>query len=115
MSKVISSVLNKYRLLPVILLLVFDTIAMSYITDYAYSNKTLYIIPAAFFEVLAWIALVFMLRHRGLGVSNAIWDIGSLVLVTLIAVLQFKEKLVTRHYVGIILGIISISLLVKKE
>jgi len=103
--------LRKRPLVPVVGLLVFDTIAMAYITSFAKSYSYFDLFGAFVFELVAWGFLVLMLQSRGLGRSNAIWDIGSLVLVTVIAILRFKENLVARHYIGIILGIFAISLL----
>ena len=84
---------HPYNLLPIFGLLIFDTIAMSYITTYSKSLYQIDLLKALFYEGLAWVFLVLMLRSKGLGRSNAIWDIGSLILVTSIAVLQFKEKI----------------------
>ncbi len=94
-------------------LLIFDTIAMKFITSYAKTDNQSCLIYAIGFEIIAWVFLIKMLRLRGLAVANAIWDIGSLILVTSIAVLVFHEHLKTHHYVGIILGIMSILLLLK--
>lgn len=101
-------------LLPVAGLLIFDTIAMKYITSYAKNSKkwrSLYLAIA--FEIVAWVFLVQMLRSKGLAIANAIWDIGSLVLVTMVAIFVFREHLSPHHLLGIALGIVSISLLLK--
>ena len=104
-----------YPLIPVVGLLVFDSIAMSHITTFAHTLSGFNLLVASIFEIIAWVFLVFMIRYRGLAVSNAIWDVGSLIIVTSIAILQFKEKLIPRHYFGIILGIISMLMLLEKE
>jgi multidrug transporter EmrE-like cation transporter len=107
--------ITAHPLLPVFGLLMFDSIAMSYITTFSETLDRPSLLLAIVFEVIAWIFLVLMIRYRGLAVSNAIWDVGSLVIVTLIAIMQFKERLVMRHFIGIILGILSVLLLLEKE
>ena len=100
---------------PIIGLLLFDSIAMSFITKYSKTSNIYDLLAAILFESIAWIFLVLGIKYRGLTVTNAIWDIGSLVLVTSIAIFYFREKLVLRHYVGLIFGIIAIVLLLRNE
>lgn len=104
------------KVVPIVGLLIFDTIAMSYITSFAKNTKiTKFLVFALIFELVAWYFLVKMIQNGGLSVSNAIWDIGSLLFVTAVAMFQFKEKLHFRHCFGLLLGIFSISLLVDLE
>jgi len=107
------NLIKTHPLLPVFGLLIFDSIAMSYITTFANNMDKTSLILAVIFEVIAWVFLVFMIRYRGLAVSNTIWDVGSFIIVTVIAVLQFKERIILRHYIGMVLGVASMLLLLK--
>ena len=42
--------------------------------------------------------------YNNMSLVNGIWQVGDIVLVTLVAVILFKEKLKPVHWAGILLG-----------
>ena len=55
------------------------------------------------------------LRYSSLTVMNLLWDVMSDVLVTVIGLYYFSEKLSNMKKIGVLLSIISIILLTWKE
>jgi drug/metabolite transporter (DMT)-like permease len=55
------------------------------------------------------------LNGNGLTVMNILWDVTSVVIVTLIGTLYFSEKLNIYKKVGVLLSFISIILLTWKD
>ena len=47
----------------------------------------------------------------GMAVSNTLWNIGTIVLVTILGWIIFKQKLSTRSIIGVILAMIAGALI----
>ena len=55
------------------------------------------------------------LNGRKLSIINAVWQIIGLIIVTLLGIMLFKDKLNVYQWVGITLAIISLLLLIVGE
>jgi len=51
------------------------------------------------------------MTFEGLAVMNSLWDLISGILVTLVALFYFKEKITTTKLVGILFSILAVGLL----
>src|SRR5262245_22077645 len=69
-----------------------DAAAMSLAEEYVKTNRKYVFVAALLVELVAWLLLVKSLRHGSLGVANVLWDLGSWVLVTVAAMVFFKER-----------------------
>jgi drug/metabolite transporter (DMT)-like permease len=67
--------------------------------------------------IYAFQPLLFLesLNHNSLTVMNLLWDVMSDVLVSVIGLFYFKEKLTKFKKAGIVLSIVSIFLLTWKD
>lgn len=93
-------------------LLLFDTLAMAALTKYARGDPWTWLALAIALEAVAFWFLIRGIQSRNLTTINALWDIGSLVLVTGVGVLIFRDKLAPRHWLGLLLGALGIVLLI---
>jgi multidrug transporter EmrE-like cation transporter len=64
---------------------------------------------------LSPLILLQSLKMEGLAVMNFLWDTISTILITLLCICIFKEKLSNTKLLGALLGIVSIGLLVYQE
>jgi drug/metabolite transporter (DMT)-like permease len=67
--------------------------------------------------VYAFQPLLFLqsLQYNGLTVMNLLWDVMSDVVVTIIGLFYFKEKLTKFKKMGVMLSLVSIILLTWKD
>ena len=52
-----------------------------------------------------------MINMKGMGLGNALFDLIGIVLVTIIGVIMFNEKITRRNMIGLVIGMVSIYLL----
>lgn len=64
--------------------------------------------------IICYIIVSFLIykayNYKGVGMVNAIWSGMSIVLMVLIGVLVFKEKITTQEYIGIFLILLGMLL-----
>ena len=72
------------------------------------------IIPSIVYAIQPWIFLS-ALKYESLIVMNLMWDLLSDVLVTLLGLFYFGEKISSIRLLGLFLGMVSLSLLAYKE
>jgi multidrug transporter EmrE-like cation transporter len=72
------------------------------------------IIPTIAYAIQPWIFLS-SLKYETLIVMNLLWDLLSDVLVSLIGIFYFGEKISSVRLIGLILGMVSLALLAYKE
>lgn len=70
-------------------------------------------IPTLVYAIQPWIFLS-ALKTETMTVMNLYWDLSSDVLVSLLGILYFKEKLGLVRSIGLGLGVLSLSLLSYK-
>ena len=63
------------------------------------------------YMLVGYIYAIFLRHEDYVSLANSYWDIGSMIMVTLMGVLYFKEQLTTRQTIGIILIILATLLL----
>jgi multidrug transporter EmrE-like cation transporter len=74
------------------------------------SNPYLMILPVLLYGMSPFILLQ-SLKMEGLAVMNLLWDTLSTITITFICIAFFKEKLTFAKITGMVLSIISITLL----
>ena len=96
-----------YLYLLVLILIVIEAFAMSTI-EYSANNHNYYFILGIFLYMLVGFLLYKILIHRDLAITNALWNVVSIVMVTFIGVFYFGEKLDNYGKIGILFAILSI-------
>jgi multidrug transporter EmrE-like cation transporter len=71
------------------------------------------IVPTIVYAIQPWIFLS-ALKTETMTVMNLYWDLSSDVLVSLLGILYFKEKLGLVRSIGLALGVLSLSMLSYK-
>jgi len=103
-----------HTMLLVILLVVTETSAQFFLkqsTHPAHFYK--YYISAMLFAVVAYIYRLTLINIGSLAVANVIWQISTIILVTIMSVVVFKETLSIYQYLGLffsMMGLLFISL-----
>ena len=103
-----------HTMLLVILLVVTETSAQFFLkqsTHPAHFYK--YYISALLFAVVAYIYRMTLINIGSLAVANVIWQISTIILVTIMSVVVFKETLSIYQYLGLffsMMGLLFISL-----
>jgi len=98
------------NLILLILIIFIEAAAMSTI-EYSANNKNNYYIIGILLYVLVGYILYRILLHSPLAITNAKWNVVSIILVTGIGVLFFKETLTIYEKFGIGFAILSIILM----
>ena len=56
-------------------------------------------------------ALVYLVRTRGLGIGHALFDVSSIIIATLVGLFVLGEPTTTKQKIGLMLAIVSVILL----
>lgn len=103
-----------YLYLLVLILIILEAFAMSTI-EYSANNHNYYYILGIFLYMLVGFLLYKILIYRDLAITNALWNVSSIVLVTFIGVFYFGEKLDNYGKLGILFAILSIVFMEYKN
>lgn len=102
--------MNRHNVLLLILLVIVEAIAMSTI-EYGTNHKSkVYIIGILLYLLVGYI-LYLVLVQNDLAITNAKWNVLSIILVTSIGILYFKETLSLAEKFGLGFAILSIFLM----
>lgn len=104
----------KYLYLLVLILIILEAIAMSTI-EYSANNRNYYFIFGIFLYIIIGLILYKILVYRDLAVTNALWNVSTIILVTFIGVFYFGEKLDNYGKLGILFAILSIVFMEYKN
>ena len=104
--------MNQFLLL--ILLVVVEAGAMSSIEYGANNHNNIYILGILLYLLVGYI-LYLILIHNDLAITNAKWNILSIILVTSIGIIGFKENLSIYEKFGLVFAILSIFLMEYKN
>ena len=99
-----------YLYLLIIILIILEAVAMSTI-EYSANNRNMYYILGIIMYMLVGFLLYKILINSDLAKTNAIWNVVSIILVTIISVIYFKEPLTFYTKLGIFFAILSIVFL----
>jgi len=105
MSKILS---NTWVLL--IILIIVETISMSFLAYDKKKYRGIYIIGIFGYALVAFIFYK-ILQNKSITGANAVWNIGSIIIVTIVGIVFFKTKLDKYQYLGLLLAIISVLLI----
>lgn len=96
----------------IILIVIFETIAISCVKKYHIDGHKEYFIAAIFFYTIVCYLLHQSFYYSTMGITNVIWSGLSIFIVTVAGVLFFREKI---HMHDIIAGImITIGILILR-
>jgi small multidrug resistance pump len=100
--------MNQFLLL--IMLVIIEAVAMSSI-EYGANNKyNIFMVGILLYPLVGYI-LYLLLIDGDLAITNAKWNILSIILVTIIGIFIFKEKVSIYGKCGLVLAILSIFLM----
>lgn len=103
-----------YLYLLVIVLIIIESLAMSTI-EYSANNKNNYFILGILLYIIIGVILYKILIYRDLAVTNALWNVSTIILVSLISIFYFKEKIDIYGKIGILFAILSIIFIEHKN
>ena len=105
---------NTYWILLIILIIV-EVSSITMIKYAAMNNDKILLIPGIIgFGVLGYI--LFNIFNLGsMAVTNAIWDILSIIIITIIAITLFEEKIDIYHGIGLFFAILALLLVNKSD
>ena len=102
--------MNHHNILLLVLIVVVEAVAMSTIEYGANNRSNVYIIGILLYLLVGYI-LYKLLINNTLAMTNAKWNILSIIIVTAIGLLYFKEKLSIYEKFGLGFAILSICLM----
>ena len=91
----------------IITIAIIETFAMSTI-EYSANNKNNYYIFGIFLYCIVAYILYKILVSSKLAITNALWNATTVILVTLVGIYYFKEKLSNYQYIGLLFAILAI-------
>jgi multidrug transporter EmrE-like cation transporter len=103
--------MKEYNLYLIILLVaLLEALAQCSIYYSNVSKNDAFFILGIFFYVCVSFAVYKAYHYKGIGMVNAIWSAIVIVLLLIVGVLLFKEKISTQEFIGIAFIIIGIIL-----
>lgn len=87
----------------ILLIVTFETIAISCVKEYHISNQSIYFIIAIFLYSIVCYLLHQSFYYSPMGITNVMWSGLSVFLVTIAGVVFFREKI---HYHDIFAGLL---------
>lgn len=97
------------------LLVFLETIAASLLKEYTLNKTTWKLILAILIYPLVAYIFSTIIASRGLSVANAMWQISTLVIISLWGVIYYKEKLSNMEMLGLCFGVIGLLLFNWKD
>jgi multidrug transporter EmrE-like cation transporter len=95
----------------ILLLIIVEILAWYFLKkQHIEENDTYIFLFFLLFSLIPWI-LIQLVRLEGIAITNVYWNIASTMLVILLGYFVFKEKINSVQYIGVGLGILSITLL----
>jgi multidrug transporter EmrE-like cation transporter len=75
------------------------------------SDNNLYIVIGVILYAVVGFGFNFVIKERGLAIGHALFDIITVILISGIGILYFKEELSYKKKIGLLLAIISVYLI----
>jgi len=97
----------------ILILIIIETISISLLVPND-NQPLLYIIGILGYALVAFIFYK-ILQNKSLTGANAVWNIGSIIFVSIIGLLYFNNKLDKYQYFGILLALISLIFIEHKN
>ena len=95
----------------ILFILVSETIALSFLKQYALSQHWMYLVGGLAFYSLVSLFLTQSFRYEGMGMVNVLWSACSVILVVVAGVVLFGEKISVVESLGIIMVIMGVGIL----
>ena len=95
-------------------IIVFEILALYLLTEWSNNEKLYYIILGLLSYIAVGVCFAYLMKivtDKKLAVVNGLWQVINLVLITMLGVLLYKDKLLWFQWLAIVLAIISMLLL----
>ena len=105
---------NHFYLLLICVIVLFESIAQYHIKQSKVNNNMLYILIA-----IASYSIICLLLHKcydfmGMGITNFVWSIISIISILTIGVIAFDENITQNDILGVLLAISGLYLIFVK-
>lgn len=93
-----------------------ETIALICLQKYHNGKKIMFYVVAVIMYVIITLLIVYSLNHNQISIINSIWNALTIILVTVVSFIIFKEPLTKYQVIGIVLiaaGIIVSGIVAK--
>jgi small multidrug resistance pump len=101
------SIINNMWLLLIIIIIV-ESLSLALLAAGVKYSNNIYILGILGYALVAFIFYLILKTKKPLTKANTLWNIGSIVLITLIGLIIFKEKIDIYQSIGLLLAFISI-------
>jgi len=102
---------NKMVYLLVIGILISETIALTFLKEYAVNANLIFYFCGLFFYAVVTMLLVQSFKYEGMGVVNVLWSAFSIMFVVATGIFFFKEKVHLLELLGVVLVLCGVSLI----
>lgn len=102
---------NKMVYLLVIGILISETIALSFLKEYAVNANILFYGLGLLFYIVVTMLLVKSFKYEGMGVVNVLWSAFSIMFVVGAGIIFFKEKIHLVEILGVLMVLGGVSLI----
>ena len=93
-------------------LVIIELLSVSSLKYWSETNKSIFLYLGLLGYLLVGTLFAYILNiHSDMSVINSLWQVLNIILVSIIGIMIYKEKLSVIQYIGISLAIISVILL----
>jgi len=97
-----------------VIVIILETATMTLLEYSANNHNNYYILGIILYAITAYIFYRVLIIGK-LGISNALWNVSTIILITLVSIFYFKEELDIYGKFGIMFAILSVILMEYKN
>jgi spermidine export protein MdtJ len=105
------AVKSGFYIMLILLIVIFESIGQYHIKKSKISNSLLFLLIGIFSYSIVCLLLKKCYDFNGMGITNFVWSVLSIVSVLMVGVLAFDEKITKIDIIGIILSISGLYLI----
>ena len=108
--------MNKLVIMLIIIMIIIESLSQSCLQLAGNINSKLFLIIGIFLYMYIAVIYYYILKYKTkLSIGNALWNVGTLISVTLISVFIFKQPINFYQLIGIVFCCIGVFLLIKYD
>ena len=98
----------------IVFLVIIETFAISLLKMYNETNNVKLLLFACLLYPLLGFIFAKVIKEKGVAIGNAMWQITTIILVSLWGNVYFKESIDIYERIGLLFGVVSVFLFNKK-